>query len=177
VDTWHGTFPTEDSATAWAAVDALAHRYVLDGTCSVIDQARGKALTDLVTGNADITVNVVLTVPADTGSGGEGSSGPDAPQGNGDGGGERGEAPTADTPGAADEPGDAASRADGDYDVDRSSGPASETSEAADEPSRNPAPSADHDAGGAGKRSRDARDDPAAPARPRAPGSVKTSSR
>lgn len=68
VDEWHGTFPSEDAAAAWAAIDRLAHDLVTDGTCSNIEQARGKALTDLVTGNASIDVQVVLTVPADTGS-------------------------------------------------------------------------------------------------------------
>ena len=65
VDVWHGTFPSEDSATAWAAVDTLARRYVLDGVCSTIDRARAKALTDLVTQQASVDVQVVLTVPAD----------------------------------------------------------------------------------------------------------------
>jgi hypothetical protein len=105
VDTWHGTFPTEDSATAWAAVDALAHRYVLDGTCTIIDQARGKALTDLVTGNADVTVQVVLTVPAATTPGEGDSPGPDGPTSDGDGAG--GEAPAAHTSGAGGDPPDA----------------------------------------------------------------------
>ena len=68
VDEWHGTFPSEDAAAAWAAIDRLAHDLVADGTCSNIEQARGKALTDLVTGNATIDVQVVLTVPADAGS-------------------------------------------------------------------------------------------------------------
>ncbi len=64
VDEWHGTFPSEDAATAWAAIDRLAHDLVTAGTCTNIEQARGKALTDLVTGNATIDVQVVLTVPA-----------------------------------------------------------------------------------------------------------------
>ena len=68
VDEWHGTFPSEDAAAAWAAIDRLAHDLVAAGTCTNIEQARGKALTDLVTGNATIDVQVVLTVPADTGS-------------------------------------------------------------------------------------------------------------
>ena len=68
VDEWHGTFPSEDAATAWAAIDRLAHDLVAAGTCSNVEQARGKALTDLVTGNATVDVQVVLTVPADTGS-------------------------------------------------------------------------------------------------------------
>ena len=33
-----------------------------------IEQARGKALTDLVTGNANVDVQIVLTVPADDAS-------------------------------------------------------------------------------------------------------------
>ena len=67
VDEWHGTFPSEDAAAAWAAIDRLAHDLVTAGTCTTIEQARGKALTDLVTGNANIDVQVVLTVPAGTG--------------------------------------------------------------------------------------------------------------
>ncbi len=66
VDEWHGTFPSEDAATAWAAIDRLAHDLVANSTCTNIEQARGKALTDLVTGNATIDVQIVLTVPADT---------------------------------------------------------------------------------------------------------------
>ena len=64
VDEWHGTFPSEDAATAWAAIDHLAHDLVTTGTCTTIEQARGKALTDLVTGNATIDVQILLTVPA-----------------------------------------------------------------------------------------------------------------
>ncbi len=73
VDTWHGTFPSEEAAVAWAAVDALAQRYVDDGTCERVDRARAKALTDLVTGNATVEVAVVLTVPQDP-------TGPDGPE-------------------------------------------------------------------------------------------------
>ena len=65
VDEWHGTFPSEDAATAWAAIDRLAHDLVSAGTCSSVEQARGRALTDLVTGNATVEVRVVVTVPAD----------------------------------------------------------------------------------------------------------------
>ena len=49
---------------AWAVVDRLAHELVSTGMCSSVEQARGKALTDLVTGNATVDVDVVLTVPA-----------------------------------------------------------------------------------------------------------------
>jgi hypothetical protein len=66
VDTWHGTFPSEEAARAWAAVDGLAQRYVADGVCATIDRARARALTDLVTGNATVEVQVSLTVPAAT---------------------------------------------------------------------------------------------------------------
>ena len=66
VDTWLGTFPSEDAATAWAAIDHLAHDLVTNGTCTTIEQARGKALTDLVTGHATVDVQIVLTVPADS---------------------------------------------------------------------------------------------------------------
>jgi hypothetical protein len=65
VDEWHGTFPSEDSATAWAAIDRLARRYVLDGICPDLEKARAKALTDLVLEHSDVRVQVVLTVPAD----------------------------------------------------------------------------------------------------------------
>jgi hypothetical protein len=65
VDAWFGTFPSEDAAGAWSAVDRLAHQLVADGTCSSVEQARGRALTDLVTGNATVDVRVVLTVPAE----------------------------------------------------------------------------------------------------------------
>ena len=68
VDEWHGTFPSEDAAAAWAAIDKLAHDLVAAGTCTNVEQARGKALTDLVTGNATVQVQVVLTVPATTGN-------------------------------------------------------------------------------------------------------------
>ncbi len=45
VDTWHGTFPSEDAAPAWSAVDALAQQYVADGRCDRIDRAWANALT------------------------------------------------------------------------------------------------------------------------------------
>ena len=64
VDTWLGTFPSEEACRAWAAIDELAQRYLTDGTCERIDLARAKALTDLVTGHATVDVQVVLTVPA-----------------------------------------------------------------------------------------------------------------
>ena len=64
VDAWWGTFPSEDAAAAWAAIDELARRYVADGVCTGIDRARAKALTDLVAAHSTVTVAVTLTVPA-----------------------------------------------------------------------------------------------------------------
>ncbi|GAA4402354.1 hypothetical protein GCM10023168_12800 [Fodinibacter luteus] len=64
VDHWEGTFPSEDAALGWAAVDALARRYVSEGVCDGIEAARGRALIDLVTGSATIDAEVVVTVPA-----------------------------------------------------------------------------------------------------------------
>ena len=66
IDKWEGTFPSEDAARAWAAIDARAHELVADGTCPRIDRARSQALIDLVTGSATIETIVTLTVPAPT---------------------------------------------------------------------------------------------------------------
>ena len=41
VDAWFGTFPSEDAARAWAAIDRLAHELVAAGTCTSVEQARG----------------------------------------------------------------------------------------------------------------------------------------
>ncbi|MFL6169147.1 MAG: hypothetical protein ACJ711_05700, partial [Ornithinibacter sp.] len=64
VDRWEGTFPSEDAACAWAAIDALASRYVKDGVCGHVEAARAKALTDLVAGQASIETVLTVTVPA-----------------------------------------------------------------------------------------------------------------
>ncbi|HMM96475.1 HNH endonuclease signature motif containing protein [Phycicoccus sp.] len=69
VDTWLGTFPAEDAARAWAAVDALAQQHVADGTCATVERARAQALIDLVTGNATIDLRVVLTTPVESAAG------------------------------------------------------------------------------------------------------------
>ncbi len=45
VDRWEGTFPSEDAARAWSAIDALAQQYVRDGVCDRVERARAKALT------------------------------------------------------------------------------------------------------------------------------------
>ena len=64
VDRWEGTFPSEEAARAWAAIDALARQYLHDGASSGIEGARAKALTDLVAGNATIDTIITVTVPA-----------------------------------------------------------------------------------------------------------------
>ncbi|HET6967972.1 MAG TPA: HNH endonuclease signature motif containing protein [Ornithinibacter sp.] len=64
VDRWEGTFPSEDAARAWAAIDALARRYVAEQVCATIERARAQALTDLVAGHATVETVVTLTVPA-----------------------------------------------------------------------------------------------------------------
>ncbi len=64
VDKWVGTFPSEEAAHAWAAIDALAQQYLNQGACPNIERARAKALTDLVAGHATIDTILTLTVPA-----------------------------------------------------------------------------------------------------------------
>ena len=64
VDKWEGTFPSEDAARAWAAIDARAQQLRADGTCPRIERARAQALIDLVTASATITTVLTLTVPA-----------------------------------------------------------------------------------------------------------------
>jgi hypothetical protein len=64
VDVWEGRFPSERSAQAWAAVDALARRYRAEGRCESVEQGRADALLDLVEGRATVSVGVQVTVPA-----------------------------------------------------------------------------------------------------------------
>lgn len=68
VDRWSGSFPSEKAAMGWAAVDALARRYVKDGRCTRLEQARGQALIDLVTSNATIDVTLVVTTAEASGT-------------------------------------------------------------------------------------------------------------
>jgi hypothetical protein len=65
VDTWMGSFPVEQSRSAWAVVDGLARQYVRDGQATGLDQARADALMDLVHSRATGTFVVQLAVPAD----------------------------------------------------------------------------------------------------------------
>ena len=56
VDRWDGAFPSEQAAEGWAAVDALARRYVAEGRCQRVDAARAQALMDLI--RAQTTIDV-----------------------------------------------------------------------------------------------------------------------
>ncbi|MFQ6173407.1 HNH endonuclease signature motif containing protein, partial [Oryzobacter sp. R7] len=64
VDVWEGTFPSEQAAKAWAAIDTRAHQLLTDGTVDRIDRARAQALIDLVMQSATVTTVITLTVPA-----------------------------------------------------------------------------------------------------------------
>ncbi len=64
VDRWEASFPSEDAARAWAAIDARARQLVADGTCERVERARAQALIDLVMESATVTTVITLTVPA-----------------------------------------------------------------------------------------------------------------
>ena len=63
VDQWDATFPSEDAARAWAAIDARAQQLVADGVHGRIERARAQALIDLVTDHSTITTLVTIAVP------------------------------------------------------------------------------------------------------------------
>lgn len=64
-DSWGGSFPSERAARAWAAIDALARRYRLEGRHDTLEQARAYALMDLVDGNATVETVLHLSVPVE----------------------------------------------------------------------------------------------------------------
>ena len=76
VDRWEASFPSEDAARAWAAIDTRARQLVADGTCERVDRARAQALIDLVMESTTVTTIITLTVPAaaDAPSAGQASS-------------------------------------------------------------------------------------------------------
>ena len=65
VDTWMGSFPTEQSRSGWAVLDGLARQYVRDGKALGLEQARADALMDLIHARATGTFVVQLAIPAD----------------------------------------------------------------------------------------------------------------
>ncbi len=64
VDAWWGTFPSEDAAAAWAAIDDLARRSSPTACAPASSSARAKALTDLVARPLHRDRPGLLTVPA-----------------------------------------------------------------------------------------------------------------
>jgi hypothetical protein len=65
---WHAVLPTEQAATAWAAIDELARGYQREdvahtGKRPTLEQARCDALLDLILGRATVTTRVVFAVP------------------------------------------------------------------------------------------------------------------
>lgn len=62
---WGGVFPSERSARAWAAVDALARTYRAEDRYPTLEQARAYALLDLVDGRTSVETVLHVTISAD----------------------------------------------------------------------------------------------------------------
>ena len=62
---WAGSFPSEDAARAWAAIDVLARQLTKQGVCDTLKKARGTALMEIISGRTDVKTVLHLTVPAD----------------------------------------------------------------------------------------------------------------
>ena len=60
---WYAQLPAEDSAKAWAAIDALAHQKLNDDPTKTLSQHRADALLDLILGNATIEAHVTIAIP------------------------------------------------------------------------------------------------------------------
>lgn len=60
---WYAQLPAEDSAKAWAAIDALAHQKLNDDPTKTLSQHRADALVDLILGNATIEAHVTIAIP------------------------------------------------------------------------------------------------------------------
>ena len=76
---WAASLRAEDSARAWAAIDALAQEYVQQGDRSM-DQARADAFVDLLLGHARVETVVELVVPTFTSPSG---AAPESPRSDG----------------------------------------------------------------------------------------------
>ncbi len=61
---WNAYQPAETSAPAWAAIDQLAHEYLLANPGRGIEAARGDAMLDLILQRASVRTTVTLAVPA-----------------------------------------------------------------------------------------------------------------
>ena len=106
---WYAQLPAEDSAKAWAAIDALAHQKLNDDPTRTLNQHRADALLDLILGNATIQAHLTIAIPITPDTGGSPDGGLD-PSRVGTFGQPLNE-PGADEPGA-DEPGAEASEED-----------------------------------------------------------------
>ncbi|USQ76923.1 DUF222 domain-containing protein [Ornithinimicrobium cryptoxanthini] len=60
---WFAQLPVAESAQAWAAIDALAHKYLHEDPTLSLDQCRADALADLILGNATIHASLALAIP------------------------------------------------------------------------------------------------------------------
>lgn len=60
---WYAQLPAAESAKAWAAIDALAHKYQHEDPTLTLDQCRADALADLILGNATIHATLALAIP------------------------------------------------------------------------------------------------------------------
>lgn len=84
---WHAQLPAAESAQAWAAIDALAHKYRHEDPTRTLDQCRADALADLVLGNATIHATLALAIPVNATAADR--AGADAATGTGSGSGAR----------------------------------------------------------------------------------------
>lgn len=60
---WFAQLPVAESTQAWAAIDALAHKYLHEDPTRSLDQCRADALADLILGNATIHATLTLAIP------------------------------------------------------------------------------------------------------------------
>jgi hypothetical protein len=63
-DEWSAKLPVEDSRAAWSVIDTLARRYLTQGRCAGIEQARADALLDLIHARTTGHLNLTITIPA-----------------------------------------------------------------------------------------------------------------
>lgn len=92
MDAWRVTFRTEESARAWAVVDARARELRAEGRPETLEELRADAILDLIEGRATIDVDLHVMVSLDDlmGEGGAPSGNDDDGGGSGRGGNGRG---------------------------------------------------------------------------------------
>ena len=62
---WSALLPTDRSARMWAAIDTLAGEYLRANPALSVAEARADAFGDLLLGNAHVTAEVTIVLPAD----------------------------------------------------------------------------------------------------------------